>query len=304
MRTIINMLRVPNLLIITFTFLLLRYLIFEPVYRFYSLSPGMGSLHYLLMITATVLIAAAGYISNDYFDVESDRINKPEKKYIGVQISAGSALATALVLSFFAAILAIWLSVVMQNWLPAALLIIALAVAWWYAVKLKKSLAWGNIAVASMSAGTIAMAWVIENQYSQITDEPFRIISGIIAAITIFAFLLSMMREIVKDLEDMEGDKIINCKSLPIVKGIPFTKTLVLMLSEITIILLLITQLYLLEYAKFTAAIWLIIGVEIPLVLFLIKLKKADEKFDFHKLSQMLKWIMLFGMGTIVAGQF
>jgi 4-hydroxybenzoate polyprenyltransferase len=304
MRTIFTVLRVPNLLIIAFTFLLLRYLVFIPVYSFYSVNAGMGSLHYLLMITATLLIAASGYIGNDYFDVATDRINKPEKQYIGIKIPAESALAMALVLSFFAIILAVILAVYLRSLVPAALLLFALSVSWWYAIKLKKSLVWGNIAVSGMSAGTIAMAWLIENQYSHSGEEPFIIITGIISAVTVFAFLLSLMREIIKDIEDIEGDSSIKCKSLPIVKGIPFTKTLVLLLSEFTIILLFIAQLFLLEFSKYAAAIWLIFGVEIPLIFFLVKLTKAKEKYDFHKLSQMLKWIMLGGMGTIVAGQF
>ena len=87
MRTIFSMLRVPNLLIIALTFLLLRYLVFIPVYSGFSINPGMGSLHYMLMITATLLIAAAGYISNDYFDVITDRFNKPDKQYIGIHLS-------------------------------------------------------------------------------------------------------------------------------------------------------------------------------------------------------------------------
>jgi len=264
----------------------------------------MGNLQYLLMITATILIAAAGYISNDYFDVATDRINKPGKQYIGIKIAPASALAMALVLSLFAIIFAIALAISVQNLLPAALLLLALAVAWWYAIRLKKSLVLGNIAVACMSAGTIAMAWLIEDQYSHIGDEPFRIITGIITAITFFAFILSLMREIVKDLEDIEGDKLISCRSLPIVKGISYTKTLVLLLSAITLILMLIAQFYLLEFLKYPAAIWLLISGEIPVILFMLKLKKADKKQDFHNLSRMLKWIMLGGMGTIVAGQF
>jgi len=304
MRTIFNILRVPNLLIIGFTFLLIRYFIFKPIYSFYSLDAGMGSLQYLLMITATILIAAAGYLSNDYFDVVSDSINKPEKQYVGKSIPEGSALAMAILFSLFALTLSIGLGINMRSFLSAFILLFALAIAWWYAAILKRSFIWGNIAVACMSAGTIAMAWLVENQYSRTSGEPYKIITGIIAAITIFAFLLSLIREIVKDIEDIEGDKLIRCKSLPIVKGITFTRVIVLILCEITILLLLITQLYLLEYSKYTAATWLLFGVETPLVYFLIHLKKAKEKNDYHKLSSMLKWIMLSGMSTIIAGQF
>lgn len=304
MRTIFTMLRVPNLLIIALTFLLLRYLVFIPVYSTYSMHPGMDSLSYLIMITATILIAAAGYISNDYFDVATDRINKPQKQYIGIHFTPGSTFAIALFFSFFSTVLAIWLAMIIRSWLPAVLLLSALIVAWWYALKLKKSLMWGNLAVASMSAGTIAMAWIIENQFSQVSGEPFRLITGIITFITIFAFLLSLLREIVKDIEDIEGDRLINCKSLPIVKGIAFTKATLLTISVTTLILLLVAQAYLLTHIRILAAIWLLIAVEIPFVYFLIKLGKADKKVDFHKLSSMLKWIMLGGMATIVAGQF
>jgi len=298
------MLRVPNLLIIALTFLLLRYFIFIPVLSAFSIAPGMGSLHYILMITSTILIAAAGYISNDYFDVVTDKVNKPDKQYIGLQITAGTALASSVLLSFFAIVLSIWLSLLIKSWLPGLLLLMALAVAWWYALQLKKSLLWGNIAVSSMSAGTIAMAWVIENEYSIVSNEPFVIITGIITAISIFAFLLSLLREIVKDIEDIEGDALIKCKSLPIVKGIPFTKMILMIFTAITFTLLIITQVYLVQFSRMIAVVWLLICVEIPLIYFIKLLSSAKKKEDYHKLSTLLKMIMLGGIGSIIAGQF
>jgi len=256
------------------------------------------------MVTATILIAAAGYISNDYFDIVADHLNKPEKQYIGKQVTPGSALATAILLSIISAFLAFWLTWLLKNWLPATLLLLALGVTWWYAIRLKKSFLWGNVAVACMSAGTIAMAWLIEKLCLPIPDEPFGIITVIIAAISIFAFLLSLLREIVKDIEDMEGDKLIHCRSLPIIKGIDFTKIILYIITAITFILLIIAQIYLLKFAGFFAILWLLAGVEVPLIFFVISLYKSDSKADFHKLSTQLKWIMLGGIGTLVAGQF
>jgi len=304
MRTIYTMLRVPNLLIIAFTFLLLRYFVFIPVYGAYSIISGMQSLHYMLMITSTILIAAAGYISNDYFDVLTDQVNKPEKQYIGIQMKAGTALSTSVFFSLIAVSLGSWLSILTQSSLPGLLLLTALTVAWLYALTLKKSFLWGNIAVAGMSAGTIAMAWLIENQCSQVQDEPFRIITGIISAISIFAFLLHFLREIVKDIEDMEGDSLINCRSLPLEKGIPFTKTILIVFTAITLLFLVIAQIYLAQYGKNIAVIWLLICVQVPLLYFIKSLTKANTKTDYHKLSTLLKWIMLGGMGSIIAGQF
>ncbi len=304
MHSIFAMLRVPNLLIIALTFLLLRYLVFIPVYAEYSLLPGMGNANYVLLIIATMLIASAGYTINDYFDVMTDSINKPQKLYIGKQIKPGTALATAIMMSSIALILAIWLTTALQSWLPIIILLIALIVAWWYAIILKKSFMWGNIAVSCMSAGTIAMAWLIEKQCSVLPEAVSERISGIIVAISVFAFMLSLLREIVKDMEDLEGDKFIRCHSLPIVKGIPFTKNVLFILAAITFALLIIAQIYLFQSTKIIALLWLLLAVEIPFGFFTLKLNKAESKADFHALSSMLKWIMVGGIASIVAGQF
>ncbi len=101
------------------------------------------------------------------------------------------------------------------------------------------------------------MAWLIEAACSPLPLEASHRITAIIAAISIFAFLLSLMREIVKDIEDMEGDKLIRCQSVPIKKGIPFTKKLLLILVVLTLALLIISQIYLASYSKWIAISWL-----------------------------------------------
>jgi 4-hydroxybenzoate polyprenyltransferase len=268
------------------------------------MEPGMGNLEYSILIIITILIAAAGYIMNDYFDVLCDRVNKPDKQYIGKQITAGTAISYSVLTSIIAVILSIWLSVNLRTWLPGVLLIFALMVAWWYAIHLKKTFLWGNFAVAGMSAGTIAMAWLIEKQVTFVPQAPATVITKVVAAISIFAFLLSLMREIIKDIEDVEGDRLLHCRSLPIVKGISFAKTILFLLIAITLLLLIIAQNYLLHSSGFIASVWLFIFVEAPLVYFGVMLKKAYGKADYHKLSTLLKWIMLGGIGSIVAGQF
>jgi 4-hydroxybenzoate polyprenyltransferase len=297
------MFRLPNLVIIALTFFLLRYFVFIPFYTSDFLTPSLSDLHYSILVFITILIAAAGYIANDFFDVATDRINKPQKLYIGKQIAAGSAFATAMLLSLVAVILSIWIAVILKSVLAALLLLTALVVAWWYAIRLKRSFLWGNVAVSCMSAGTIAMAWLLEKQYSQLPADASMKISGIIAAISIFAFLLSLMREIVKDMEDMEGDKLIRSHSLPIVKGVKFTRILLVWVSALTLVLLISAQLALLQFAKLWMTLWLMATVEIPLIYFILVLRKANTKTDFHKLSSLLKWIMLGGILSIVAGQ-
>jgi 4-hydroxybenzoate polyprenyltransferase len=304
MQAIIRILRIPNLVIIALTFCIIRYLVFIPVLSGFSESPQMTDQQFLIMVIATMIIAAAGYIANDYFDVVTDRINKPAKQFIGNQISPGSALASAILLSIVAISLSIWLSIKLESVVAASLLILALLVTWWYAIRLKKSFLWGNVAVASLSAGTIAMAWLVEKQTAVILVEPSGIITRIILAISTFAFLLSMLREIIKDIEDIEGDKLTGCKSLPVIKGISVTKNTLFVFSGITFALLLITQLFLVQYSKYISTFWLFAFVEIPLIIFITSLVKAESKSEFHRLSSLLKWIMVGGILSIVAGQF
>jgi len=298
------MLRVPNLLIIALTFFLLRYLVFVPVYDFYGVVHDKGSLYFLVMVFTTVLIAASGYISNDYFDIVTDKVNKPEKQYIGTHVSPGSALTIAILFSILAISGSLWLCIILKSAIPGILLFTALIAAWWYAIQLKKSFIWGNIAVSCMSAGTIAMAWVIEKQNLIVPSKPSGIITLIIVAVSIFAFLLSVMREIVKDLEDMEGDRLINCRSLPIVKGVSTTKHVLILIEIILLGMLIITQIFLANFSAYLSILWLLAGVEIPLVYFSVLLKRATTKISFHQLSSFLKYIMLGGLLTLLAGQF
>jgi 4-hydroxybenzoate polyprenyltransferase len=88
------------------------------------------------------------------------------------------------------------------------------------------------------------------------------------------------------------------------VKGLPFTKKVLILLVAITFVLLVIAQIYLVQFLKVLAAIWLFLAVEVPLVYFLLKLQKAQSKTDFHSLSSMLKLIMAGGIASIIAGQF
>jgi 4-hydroxybenzoate polyprenyltransferase len=304
MRTIVNMLRLPNLLIIAFTLLLIRYFLFIPVYASAGIIPAITDLQYRLMIVATMMIAAAGYISNDYFDVIADRVNKPGKQYIGTRISQSAALAYAFILSICSIAIATWLAVSMRSLIPLLILALALAVAWWYAIRLKKSLLWGNIAVSCMSAGTIVMVWLIEHTGSNLPGQAGNGISRIVIAISIFAFLLSLLREIVKDMEDVEGDRLLGCRSLPITIGITSTRKMLYALSAVTAGLLIYTQVELIHSSQVIAAAWLMMAVEIPLLYFVIALGKSNTRNQFHKLSTLLKWIMLGGILTLIAGHF
>jgi 4-hydroxybenzoate polyprenyltransferase len=114
-----------------------------------------------------------------------------------------------------------------------------------------------------------------------------------------FAFLLSFIREIIKDIEDQDGDRMFGCQTLPIVKGIQVTRSVIFLVSTTLFILLFFCQLWLWNDPFKPVAIWLTAVVEIPAVVFLYRLKKAEKKEDYHFLSSLVKWIMVGGIASM-----
>jgi 4-hydroxybenzoate polyprenyltransferase len=305
MKLFFQIIRFPNLLIIAFAFLAMKYFVYTPVYLHFNIQiTGNNSLAFFLTILCTMLIAASGYISNDLFDTQTDTINKPDKVYIGSKLSKKATLAYALIISFLSLIIAVLLIFGFGQILTGIFLFWALIVSWWYAVRLKKSFVWGNIAVAFMSAGTIPLATITELNSNNLPANISRLIWLITGSVFAFAWLSSLIRELVKDIEDEPGDRLTNCQSVPVVKGIRFTKMMITSLVILMIILLIPAQLWLFRFSRHFAAIWLLLAVEIPAIWVLFKLRRATLQNEYHVVSQLIKWIMVAGILSLVTAQF
>lgn len=304
MLNIIRLIRLPNLLIIALTLYCFRYLVALPYYSIAGTGFQMDEFSFALMVAVTMMIAVAGYLINDHYDREIDKINRPGRPSVSGNIRASSLSVMAALFSITAMTGMILLSIRMASVTPALVLFAALITVWWYAMHLKKSLLWGNLAVAFMSSLTLGMAWLFEWMLmvrAGIGSADLNAISWIALGITVFAFLLSLIREIIKDLEDLEGDRMFGCRSIPIVKGIRFTTRLVVILLLILFILLLFSQIYLIRSGMPMVAWWLVFAVDIPSGFFLYYLLHATAKQDYHKLSSLLKWIMVGGIASMAA---
>jgi len=303
MFSLLRQIRFPNLLIIALTFYSYRYFILEPFYRMNKAEIMTQSLDYGIMVIVTMLIAAAGYLVNDYCDLGIDRINRPDRPSVSGTYRPGSLVAGAVLLSMLSAAGMIFLSVRMESPVPLIVFLLALATVWLYAFWLKKSLVLGNLSVAFMSSLTLGMAWLfvwlILVQISGITPISC-FITRVTTGIVIFAFLLTLIREIIKDMEDEEGDKLFGCRTLPVVKGIPFCNRSIQILSLLTFLIMIPAQIYLLGMGFYIAALWLIPMVEIPLILLIYKLSQSHGKSDYHELSQWVKWIMVGGISSMI----
>jgi len=234
----------------------------------------------LLLSVSTVLIAAAGYIINDYYDVKIDLINKPERVVIGKSIARRFAILFHTALSFSGVVIGFLISwkIGVINFLSAFLL-------WLYSNYLKRQPFVGNLTVALLTGLSIELINVL-----------FEVNNQLVTIYALFAFFMTLIREIIKDMEDLKGDNSFGCKTLPIIWGIRKTKLLVYFLMSIFILAVVtLNRLYVgLPMNYFLILLFL------PMGLLLARLLRADTIKDFDVLSQLCKVIMLLGILTMV----
>jgi 4-hydroxybenzoate polyprenyltransferase len=298
-----GLVRLPNILIIILTQFLLRYGVLR-TFLFAGNSAMMSGLpDFLLLVLATILIAAGGYIINDYFDVRIDEVNKPEKRIIGRVISSRNAMILYIILTTGAIVSGAFVAFHIRS-LNFGLLFPSIAVLLWlYSARYKRSFLWGNLIVAFLSALVIIIIWLFEFLNLRLNPENFsalltnfKAVNQFIIAYGLFAFLTSLFREIIKDVEDLPGDKESSSRSLPLTVGIRNTKYIIAFLIVLTITLLIYWQVVVYRL-DLTAVFWyLLLVVQFPFLYLLYKLAKAIDKEDYHYLSNVSKMIMLAGI--------
>lgn len=230
----------------------------------------------LALAFSTAIIAGAGYIINDYYDIKIDLINKPDRVVIGKDIARRYALLFHSMLSFSGILLGFLL-----GWKIGIIHVLSSFILWWYSNSLKRQPFLGNFMVALLTGISILIVNVLYD-----LDNPFVIIYSL------FAFFMTLVREIIKDMEDLKGDNTFGCKTLPIIWGIRKTKVLVYFL------LALFSGMVVLINAIYTQMpfYYFLIFLFAPLSIFLIVLVRADTKRDFYTLSQWCKVIMVLGV--------
>lgn len=229
---------------------------------------------------STVIIAAGGYIINDYYDVKIDLINKPERVVIGKEVNRRFALLFHSLLSMSGVALGFLL-----NWRIGAINFLSAFLLWWYSNDLKRQPFVGNFVVALLTGLSVLLINVLYKE-----NHPFVIIYSI------FAFAITLVREIVKDMEDLKGDNSFGCRTLPIVLGIRKTKMILYLL-----LVVFITTVTMIGYFYLSLALYYLLFIlVVPSLLLTITLARADTKKDFYLLSQMCKVIMLLGIGSMV----
>lgn len=292
----LKLIRFQNLLMLAFMQLIFRYLFLAQSY----VDLALTDFNYILLVIATVCIAAGGYVINNIMDQETDEIAKPHNRVVGVSISETVAYNWYIGLTIVGVGIGFYLANVIYKPTFASMFILVATLLYVYATSFKQIPFLGNFVVALLLSTSIIIIGLFDILPAIDIDNRFRMKEAfdILMHYAIFAFIINLIREIVKDLEDMDGDYQTGINSLPIAFGIQKTKISVAVLTAIAIIVLVYyvkMNLYELDYVVYYALAF-IVG---PLIYFGVKLLNASTKKEFHHLSLVLKIVLFFGILSV-----
>ncbi len=314
-----RLIRLPNLIIVALTMILMRYAVLKPLLNALPVEMAenplivtrmafqMGWFDFLMLVLSTVLITAGGYVINDYFDIRTDLINRGSI-IVGNTVSRRMAMLYHNVFSFLGVAGGFYVSARIGYFWLGTLFLLVSGLLYFYSVTYKRQFLIGNLIVAFLTAMVPFMVVLFEappiyKAYSAATLSfpGVRLLYYWVGGFAMFAFMTTLIREIIKDIEDYEGDLTFGRKTLPVVSGVFATKMIIISLSVVTIILLYIVCFRYLPGRVTLAYVTLLVAL--PFVWVIGSVVVSKNRDEFHRASRIMKIIMLFGiMYSVVAG--
>ncbi len=301
----LQLIRWPNLVFIIITQLVFYFAVFQSLLwknndHFVSDRAGL----FLLLILASVLIAAAGYIINDYFDLHIDKLNKPERVIVDKKLNRRWAILLHLLFSVAGISISLYVSYKTKSYIIGFANTGCVILLWFYSTWFKKTLLLGNVIISFLTGWVTAVVYffagakIIYRDGWMNAPYPFDVRKLFVYTMMYagFSFILSLVREAIKDVEDMQGDAKHGCRTLPIVAGIPATKIYLAVWMSVVIAAVTIISFYAVQTGWWISASFALVFILAPSLYILKGLKYAVKPADFGQLSSIVKLIMLAGI--------
>jgi 4-hydroxybenzoate polyprenyltransferase len=300
----LRLIRFKNLIIIAFLQVLLRYGLIIPILLKYNITPALSDINFFLLVLTTVLLTASGNVINDYFDLRTDRINRPDNVIVGKIVKRRVALLLHVLFSFAGVFIGLYLAYITRKENYVILFVFIPVILWAYSTMLKKQFLIGNITIAFLTA--IVPYLVVSMEFAMLERVHGHEIVNTTACsqawlwttgFAFFAFITNLAREIIKDIQDINGDKEVGCKTLPIEMGIPYSKAVVSILSIGSVIAVWLLYFFVKEIRSIPySALYLGIFITLPYLYLIYLTISAKDPQDMKKAGDLCKWIMLLGV--------
>jgi len=303
MKNVSRLIRWPNILMIALTMYAMRYAVLLPIFGKINISPVVTHIDFFILVITMMAITAGGYVINDYFDTRADMINRPAKVLVGKHIDRRKVIMLHWMLNIIAVVAGGYVTYSIGKPYLVILFIVEITVLWFYSSYFKQKLFIGNLLVAILTGSVPFLVWMVDmwaiypekSFISWFVTKPSHYLYYWIFVYTFFAFALTLIREIIKDAEDVKGDIEFGRKTIPIVFGMKKTKALVVTLTSLVLVMLA----FLFNKATFEgyfSPIYLLVLLILPIIYLINSVLKAKERSDFSKSSLLSKVIMLFGV--------
>ena len=262
--------------------------------------------NFLLITFSTLLIAAAGYIINDYFDIKIDAINNPGKVILEKIIPRKQAIISHTILNLIALFLAAFVALRAHHLEWLLLQVCCTLLLWFYSTNFKRQYISGNLVIALLTALTIIVLILYEpnmhTSLQSLTDIPAP--QWILYVFAYFAFMLTWMREIVKDMEDHIGDRASGCDTMPIKQGLAYATNFTMVLTLLVIAPLCFVSVLLFRHHYLLSPLYITCALILPLIIWSALLGTKFTVQHYHNSSKGLKIIMVIGICSLLIYHF
>ena len=312
MKAFLKLIRWQNLLIVALTMVLMRYAILESIldkiritlYAYAgtvtSMSLQSSWFDFLILVVAIVCITAGGYVINDYFDIKTDLINRG-KVIIGTRISRRQAMMLHNIFNITGVAAGFYVSAKAGYVWMGILFLVVSGLLYFYSASYKRQFLIGNLIVAILTALVPMLVAIFEApvlfQYYAINAVRIPDLSIIfywVGGFAIFAFLTTLTREIIKDIEDFEGDVAYGRNTIPVVIGILTSKIISICLIFITLLMLYLVWYFYLH--DLITLIYISVAIGLPIVYVIFQIIVSQSRKQLHSASRMMKIVMLSGI--------
>ena len=297
---ICKLVRLPNLIIVLLTQWFIHAYVLSANFALDGVLPQLAADELGLLVVITILLTAGGYIINDIEDYELDILNKPERVIVDNIISRSLAFWLYFGTLLLGFVFALYLAFITKNLHLLFIYPLAAAGLFLYSTHLKKSFLTGNVLVAGYCAGVAGIIWVAERQsireLMEIDPTAGRHIRLVFLVYLALAFLSTLFREIIKDIEDLKGDNAFGSRTLPIVLGVRKAKTTSFAIGVSLLLTICYAVYHLTSLNSPLKVSFIILTMISPMILALAWLMRARSRKQYHRLSQLTKFLMVSGI--------
>lgn len=302
--SLFRLVRLPNLAIVALAQYLVYYVLLLPAFRQAGIKPALDGPHLSLLVLATVLATAGGYIINDIVDFRIDLANRPERVIVNRKIRRETAFWLYFCINLLGFVVSLYLAFYVEQVYLANIFPLAVVLLFVYSTHLKRKPFAGNFLVALFCAGVAGLVWFAERAgfaaLAQRLPGQAGEVGGLITWYMAFAFLSTMFREVIKDMEDLQGDVGANCQTIPARWGLPAARAIAAAFGLGLLAFLLYMPWRQPQWFTPLSLLYLLFAIVIPLAASLALLFRARDKKQFYNLSQLAKLIMLSGLAMLL----